>query len=176
MATNMGPIILGLGAAFLFLRKKDSSANGDTDIGRGDPEDWSQGGYGGGTPEGDSPCQVLEGIWAPVGMGANSPLAAVTSNVNLRNLPLTLEAFEAADLEFQSFFQANPELKANNMGDHDLGSIAGVIQERLTEDLGCPWGNPEQWTNRMQHLNGAVNMMLTQGIKPGGMFWNFVAP
>lgn len=145
MASNIGPIILGLGAAFLFLRKKDSSANGN---GTEAPDaGWNV------PPGGTSPCHMLDGIYAQANPAATSPLAAITTAPELVILSITPQAFQEADIFFQSYF--------SGLGgaEPDEGMAVMGAESHLTKGMGCPWSKPDDWTPRMKSLNAALTAM-----------------
>ena len=145
---NILPIIAGLGAAYFLMRKKDGNGSTGTGTGTG-----TGSGFGSG-PGGDSPCHLLTGIWSEA-HSASSPIAAVTSNPTLLALPLTLEAFTAAD----QFFLANPSEDESGDGD----DVVWHAQNLLTEGLGCPWSKRGDWTPRMEAVNGALITLFKNG-------------
>ena len=150
MATHMGPIILGLGAAFLFLRKKDSSANGNGTNGNGAEAantGWNV------PPGGTSECHLLEGIYATANPKATSPLAAITSAPKLVILSITPEAFKEADLHFHNYFNGLDGQEP------DEGAAVLAAELHLTKHLGCPWTKPDDWTPRMHHIHNALVTM-----------------
>jgi hypothetical protein len=145
MANNIGPIILGLGAAFLLMKSKDSKSSGGS---------TSDGGFGTSPPDGDSACHVLQGIWAQATPGTSSPLTKFTDNPNLTFLPLTPEAYEEAENYFIQWVEANTA-DAQNDSVNPAYAAAGV----LTEGLGCPWSKGSDWTSRMTQVYNALEKL-----------------
>lgn len=147
MASNIGPIILGLGAAFLFLRKKDSSVNGNGNGTEAPDTGWNV------PPGGTSPCHLLPGIYAIANPKETSPLAAITTAPQLVILSITPEAFQHADQFFQGYFSS----LGGQEPDEGMAVLAAEVD--LTEGLGCPWDSPADWTPRMQHVHNALVAM-----------------
>ena len=145
MANNVAPILLGLGAAYLLMgkKKKGTSTNGG-----------SGGGFGTAPVDGDTPCHVLNGVWAPATPGNQSPLAALTDKPELMFLPLTPEAYQ----EFETFFI---EWVAANTAVAQADSETPIIfaLQHVTKNMGCDWLNPGAWTGRMSQVFNAVEKM-----------------
>jgi len=150
MASNIGPIILGLGAAFLFLRKKDSSVNGN-----GNGTEAPDAGWGGDTAGGTSSCDLLTGVWAQSNPPATSPLSDITTAPELRILPLTPGAFQKADDFFRNYFNGL------GGGQPDKGLAVLSAASQLTQGLGCPWTKADDWTPRMHNVHAALGVMFS---------------
>jgi hypothetical protein len=152
MAGNIGPILLGLGAAFLLMRKKDEGGYGHSD---GGPA------FGGTDPGGSSACHLLDGIWAPSTSPADSALNAIdpetgapyTQKDNLKVLPFTLEGFVAARTLLLEQYNMSPR------PEDDV--VIFMTEKNLTAHIsgGCPWASPKSWTPRMQHIHDAIAVL-----------------
>jgi len=155
---NIAPLLLGLGAAFLFLRKKDTSA-GTGDTGSKPAPDTGWGVEGTGT----TPCDLLLGIWAEANGPATSPLAIAnggfTTNPKLVVLTLTPDAFKAADLFFMDHIQKNgmdgPEAEA-------VAVFAAL--KHITSGLNCNWAMPDHYTPRMKQVERSLVTLYREGV------------
>lgn len=151
---KMGPILLGLGAAALLLRSKKGGSGTPTE------------GHGGFSvdPKGDTPCHILAGIWAPVPIAGQGPLAEITSIPRLQILTLTPDAFQEADAFFQAFYTEHAD--SPDAADlFDPTGMAYTTARHLTQDLDCPWSKQSQWTPRMKDVYTALKVFLEEGNK-----------